>query len=68
MTRLRAVIAAAAALILGGTGVGVSLYQAGVAAAYDCREWNRDTNQYRNAAEFERAFVAVKSGAADRPG
>lgn len=62
MTRLRAVLAAAAALVLGGTALSVALRQAGQAEGLTCAEWCTRTAQYNAPDERHTFYIAFPSG------
>ena len=63
MSKLKRVLAAAAALILTGTAVGIALNQAGVAENMTTEEWCKAIDQVRDVQRKDRFFVAVQNGA-----
>ena len=62
MTRLKAVLTAAAVLILGGLGVGVALNQAGVTHGMGTQEWCAAIGRVNDIQQQDRFFVALQPG------
>jgi hypothetical protein len=63
MTKFRAAIAAAAALIIaGGITVGQALYQAGQSEGLTCAEWNARAKEFNNKQTKRHFYVAIQNG------
>lgn len=66
MSRLRQLLVAAAALVLGGLGLDQALHDAGQAAApkWNCSEWAQVAQRYSDLQQQETFYVAVPTGSA----
>jgi len=62
MSKLRAVLATAATLILGGLGIGIALNQAGVTHDMSAKEWCQAIDRVSDVQKQERFFVAYQPG------
>ena len=63
MTKLRAVLAAAASLVIGGLSIGIALNQAGQSEGMTTAEWCAAIDKISDAQKLERFFVAIQDGA-----
>ena len=63
MTKLKALLSTAAALILTGLGVGVAINQAGVTHDVTTEQWCSKIQQVNDVQRKERFFIAIQQGA-----